>query len=226
MFNAKRLLDQFLGAAGSGPRLPAAMGGGTAGALGGAAPAALAGGIAGLLLGTRAGRRLGGTVLRVGGAAAVGALAWRAYQAWQSGQAAQGEIPPAPEGTPFAPTDPVETEMLSRTLLTAMIAAAKADGTVDAQERAAILGELDRLGLSLDDRDWLAAEFAAPLDLDALVQAATSEAVAVEIYTASLIAIEADTPAEKAYLALLAARLGLAPELVARLDATVASASG
>ncbi len=37
--------------------------------------------------------------------------------------------------------------------------------------------------------------------------------VAVQIYAASLLAIEVDTPAEKAYLEQLADGLGLAPEV-------------
>jgi uncharacterized membrane protein YebE (DUF533 family) len=40
---------------------------------------------------------------------------------------------------------------------------------------------------------------------------------AAEVYAASLLAIEVDSPAERAYLGLLAARLGLADELVASL---------
>jgi uncharacterized membrane protein YebE (DUF533 family) len=48
--------------------------------------------------------------------------------------------------------------------------------------------------------------------------------LAAEVYAASLIAINPDTPAEKAYLAMLAARLNLDPGLVReielRLDAT------
>ena len=45
-----------------------------------------------------------------------------------------------------------------------------------------------------------------------------------EVYLASAIAIEADTPAEQAYLRYLAATLGLEDGLVQHLDAAVASA--
>jgi uncharacterized membrane protein YebE (DUF533 family) len=45
-----------------------------------------------------------------------------------------------------------------------------------------------------------------------------------EVYLASAIAIEADTPAEKAYLRYLGATMGLEDGLVAHLDAAVQSA--
>ena len=64
----------------------------------------------------------------------------------------------------------------------------------------------------------------APLDLDAIVKGASQPEVAVEVYAASLLAIDPDHPAEKAYLQMLAARLGLADELVAEIHRTAAGA--
>ena len=57
-------------------------------------------------------------------------------------------------------------------------------------------------------------ELSAPLNLDAVVAGADTPEHAAEIYAASLVAMDADTPAEKAYLQMLAARLGLEPALV------------
>lgn len=54
-----------------------------------------------------------------------------------------------------------------------------------------------------------------PGDIDAIVKSATSPEIAAEIYLASLLAVDFATPAEKSYLAMLAARLDLAPALVA-----------
>ena len=92
-------------------------------------------------------------------------------------------------------------------LVRAMIAAAKADGTIDADERARIV---DRFGdLDAEERAFLEAEMAAPLDLDGLIGGVTDPALQAEVYAASLMAIDLDTPAEKLYLQLLAAKLGL-----------------
>jgi len=42
--------------------------------------------------------------------------------------------------------------------------------------------------------------------------------LAAELYAASLMAIEVDTPAEKAYLADLASGLGLSPDVARRIE--------
>lgn len=63
-----------------------------------------------------------------------------------------------------------------------------------------------------------------PKSLDDLVAGARDQETAIEVYTASVLAIDADHPAEQAYLQMLAARLGLAPELVAEIRRTAAAA--
>ena len=45
--------------------------------------------------------------------------------------------------------------------------------------------------------------------------------LAAELYAASLMAIEVDTPAEKAYLGKLAAGLGLTPQVTRRIEQMV-----
>jgi uncharacterized membrane protein YebE (DUF533 family) len=57
--------------------------------------------------------------------------------------------------------------------------------------------------------------------VDAIVNSATSPEVAAEIYIASLMAVDVDTPAEKSYLGMLAARLQLPPQLVTELELQV-----
>ena len=60
-----------------------------------------------------------------------------------------------------------------------------------------------------------------PVDMDGIVNSAGSPEVASEIHLASLLAIDTDTAAEKAYLAMLAARLNLPAELVGELHRPV-----
>ena len=57
-----------------------------------------------------------------------------------------------------------------------------------------------------------------------IVAAAKTEEERVELYTASRLAIEPDSRAERGYLDLLAGRLGLADALVDHIEATVSSA--
>lgn len=236
MLDAKRLLDQFLGSE-TGRRLGEKLGGSIDPSqlrnaadrfgLGGSSVggAALASGLAGLLLGSKKGRKLGGSALRIGGMALIGALAYKAFRAWQDGQPASGSAPPAleapPANTPFSPAAEADQQSLGRNLLRAMIAAAKADGHIDASEQARVFAELDKAELDADDKAFVMDELRAPLDIDAVAKAARTPEEAAEIYTASLLAIDVDNAAERGYLALLAARLGLDDKLVEHLHATV-----
>lgn len=236
MFDAKRLLDQFMGGQGGQGGQGGSGGGGDF--LRGAGGGALAGGLAAILLGTKTGRKLGGEALKLGGMAAVGALAYKAYRDWQAGkqpapaapqqQPQQAPVPmlPAPSGTPFNPSTPSEQQTLARHLLRAMIAAAKADGHVDAQEQARIFAEMDKLPLAADDKAFVMDELRAKLDIDAVASAASTPEEAAEIYTASLLAIDVDNAAERGYLGMLAARLKLDDALVAHLQQSVAAATG
>src|SRR5688572_23757089 len=109
MFDAKRLLDQFLGGQagavrgrqpargfgtsplGAGTRgLGGGAGGALGGMLGGSGGAMAAAGIASLLMGGR-GRRMGGSGMNLGGMAAIGMLAYNAYRQWKQSQPAQAQ---------------------------------------------------------------------------------------------------------------------------------------
>ena len=110
------------------------------------------------------------------------------------------------------------------TLVRAMIAAAKADGHIDEEERKKIGDRLSLSGIGSEAEDFVRRELEAPLDLDALVASARTEAQKTELYTASRLAIEPDTRAERGYLDLLAGRLRLADALVDHIEATVSAA--
>lgn len=234
MFDAKSLLDQFIGGQqqgrpgghGSGDLLQQATQ-----ALGGFSGGALTGGLAGLLLGSKGGRKLAGSALTYGGMAIAGALAYRAYQNWQRGKAATtaaaGDTPllPPPADTPFNPTSEAGQQALGRNLLRAMIAAAKADGHIDAAEQSNIFTQMDKLNVRAEDKAFVMDELRKPLDVDAVASAARTPEEAAELYTVSLLAIDVDNPAERAYLSLLAARLKLDDKLVAHLHATIEGAT-
>jgi uncharacterized membrane protein YebE (DUF533 family) len=142
MLDAKRLLDQFMGA---GQNMPTnrgafpqqqdapqggAQGGGPQGGLGemvgglgsmlgnnigGIGGGAVAGGLAALLMGSKSGRKMAGTALQLGGMAVVGALAYKAYQNWQSGKTVtQSTVTQstAPTGQAALPPPPTDTPFL------------------------------------------------------------------------------------------------------------------
>ena len=168
-------------------------------------------GAAGLAAGMLLGRGGFGNLVKIGAVAAVGGLA---YNAWKNHQAQQGGGAPS-EGRFIPPAQAgFQQEELSKTLVRAMIAATKADGQIDAAEKEAIFTKLETMPLGAEEKAFVFDELASPLDINAVVERADTAEHAAEIYTASLVAITADTPAERAYLDALAHKLGLAPGLV------------
>ena len=228
MFDAKKLLDQFLGS-----QVPGA--GGTVRDRAGQVTqlakdnplASIA--IAGVLLGTDSGRKVAGSALKIGSLAAIAGLGYQAYKNYRDGQnpaetaqAGTPELLPPPADSGFHP-EAVSTDF-ALILVRAMIAASRADGHIDDAERARIMDKLKVSGLGADAAQFLEQELANPVDLDAIVAAATTEEQRVELYTASRLAIEPETRAERGYLDLLAGRLGLADALVDHIEATVSAA--
>jgi len=201
------------------------LGGGAASGFAGG----LAGGLASGLLTSKKGRKMAKQALKLGGIAAVGGLAYAAWNRYRDSRGIAGgtALPAAPAalleqavaaGFLPPPTRRGASDELGLVLLRAMIAAARADGKLDGDERGRIF---DRVaGLDLDDAEkaelWSQLEH--PVDMETLVSAATTPERALEIYSASRLAIDADTAAERGYLAMLAGRLGLADELVAAVD--------
>ncbi len=100
-----------------------------------------------------------------------------------------------------------ETEEAAGLMLRAMIQAAKADGGIDAAEKARIL---DTVGADADAGDiaFVEAQLAAPVNAQALA-ADTPPAQRLQVYSASLMTIRVDTEAEAAYLDMLAKALEL-----------------
>lgn len=212
----------------------------------------VAAGLAASMLMGGSGRKMLGQAAKYGAVAAIGGLA---YHAWQnrnkagaadapdqvnSGQAGSGQASPAAavaapmtgsvpmvdadyEAAPVAsaflppPADQAANEALGKALVRAMIAAAKADGKIDAVEKDAIFDRLKAMDLDAEAKAFVFDELTAPLDINAVIAPATTPEIAAEIYAASLVAIEADTAAERAYLQMLAARLELDPGLVAEI---------
>jgi uncharacterized membrane protein YebE (DUF533 family) len=187
------------------------------------------GAIAAVLLGTGTGRAITGSALKLGGMAAIAGLAYKAYQNYQKGEApeptqAEPELLPPPSDTPFHPSQAPQGEAeFALVLVRAMIAAARADGHIDDEERQKIGARLSLSGVGPEAERFMMEELEKPVDLDALVTAAATDEQKVELYTASRLAIEPDNRTERGYLDMLAGRLGLADALVDHIEATVSS---
>jgi uncharacterized membrane protein YebE (DUF533 family) len=166
-------------------------------------------------LGALAGSLLGGGKGAIGGGllAALGSVAFSALQ--KSGQAPQAT---AVAANPLGLDTHEDVQATATLLLRAMINAAKADGQIDAKETGRILGKLQEVGSDASARDFVIAEMGKPLDLNGLVAAVKSPHQAVQVYAASLLAIDVDTPAETKYLAQLAQALKLGPDVIAQIN--------
>ncbi len=228
-----------LGAGSSGGSLTDILGG-LAGALGGgqqtaAAPQAGLGGLGNLGgvvgevlgslgnnkaalggLGALAGALLGGGRSSARGAIGGGGLAMLASLAI----AALRKAGQPPASTPRALLEPQTAEdqqaleQDAEIIVKAMINAAKADGRIDDTEIQKIIGKLQEDGLSEEEKEFFMTEANKPMDIDAVIASAGGQPeMAAQIYSASLLAIEVDTPAEQQYMQQLAQGLGLDPQV-------------
>ncbi|MFB2562862.1 tellurite resistance TerB family protein [Rhizobium sp. IMFF44] len=233
MIDARKLLDQFLGS-----QVP-----GVQGTVRDRATQAInlardnpmaTSAIAGVLLGTKSGRQIAGNALTLGGLAAIAGLGYQAYKNYRDGNQPQPAPQSAPQAEPqflppptdsgFSTSPAVASNDFALSLVRAMIAAARADGHIDDSERQRILGKVQEAGVGSEAEAFFQRELANPVDLDAIVASAKTEEQRVQVYTASRLAIEPDSRAERGYLDLLAGRLGLADALVDHIEATVAGA--
>jgi uncharacterized membrane protein YebE (DUF533 family) len=195
-----------------------------------AAGAAL-GGLGALVLGTRAGRSLAGTALKLGGLALIGGLAYNAYQNYQQGRpplatgrsSEKQTLVPAPEGSGFEPG--AVTDDAARRYIRAIIAAASADGRIDAAEQQKILGGLRQAGLEDAAQQFLAADIVSPANVAELAAGVSSPEEAIQVYTAARLAVDPDTGEEDAFLSALAEALGIDNELAAQVDAAARNAA-
>lgn len=170
--------------------------------------AGAAGALGALLLSGSMGK-FGRKMATLGGIAALGTLA---YQAWQKHGGTTEE-------TKFLPSSDGQKEAFGKANLQAIINAMKADGKIDDSEKAKLYERLQNASLSDDEKAFLLDELQKPIDTGAIIAAATTPELALSLYAASLVAINPDGEAEKAYLADLAQKLNLSAQLVADVHA-------
>jgi uncharacterized membrane protein YebE (DUF533 family) len=180
-------------------------------------------------LGALLGSVLGGGTSSAKGAMAGGTLAMLAGIAFKALTEA-GQSPAAglsgdelPLGL-RAPQTPAERQALESTaqlVVRGMINIAKSDGSVSVEEVQRIIGKIQTAGMDADAQEWLMAELRRPLDLDAFIAEIPSPEVAAEVYSASLLAVDLDTPQERDYLRQFAEKTGLHPIVVQHIHQTL-----
>ncbi|HBC7433822.1 MULTISPECIES: tellurite resistance TerB family protein [Enterobacter] len=157
-------------------------------------PGAL-GGLAGLLVANKSSRKLlakyGTGALLAGGGAIAGTVLWNKYK--DRVRAAHRDEPHYGEHT--SPLD-LRTERL----ILALVFAAKSDGHIDDNERAAIEQQLREAGIEEQGRTLVAQAIEQPLDPQRLALSVKNEEEALELYFLSCAAIDIDHFMERSYL--------------------------
>lgn len=215
----------------------------------------LAGGVAGGMLTSKTGRKVGKSALKVGALAAVGGVAWKAYQSYsqnkqsnvnkaatvtanntptvstftQSSVSNQQPLTYSPQTLSRAEFDSIvddskDDSSEQMVLLRAMITAADADGHIDATERDRIFEQVSTMELSVADKASLFDELRRPLSIEQLVEQVPNSQMAMEVYAASLLAIDETQAASDRFLQQLSKALFLPQELVSALHQQAAAA--
>lgn len=182
------LLGSLAGAAGGASNQSGGVGGLLGSLLGGGQSSQAAGGLGSLL----------GSLTQSSGGGSAGGLGGLLNQAMNN----FGE----PEQTPSA-----EDEQAAGVLLSAMLQAAKADGQIDEEEKAAIMEHLS--DATPDEMAFIQQQFNAPVDPEGLAQSIPN-GMQQQAYAMSLLAIDLDNSQEAQYLDSFAKSLGLDAQTV------------
>ncbi|HBI08759.1 MAG TPA: DUF533 domain-containing protein [Franconibacter pulveris] len=170
-------------------------------------PGAL-GGLAGLLVASKSSRKLlskyGTGALMVGGGAVAGTVLWNKYK---------DKIRAAHQGEPDYGTPVASLDRRAERLITALVFAAKSDGHIDDQERAAIERQLREAGVEGEGRAVVQQAIDQPLDPARLAQDIRDEEEALEIWYLSCAVIDVDHFMERSYLNALGDALKIPQEV-------------
>jgi len=198
--------------------------------------------LAGLLFKGRRKGKLTGNLVKLGGLAVIGGLAYKAYQNQQAPKGPVGEASGAPaalasepdeviaqsalslpETSQFHPVSQTEDDALL--FLRTMVAAAAADGHIDQAERSRIIKGLTEAGIDPEASHWLENEMSSPADVEELAANVNDPDKAAQVYAAARIAIDPDTIQEREFLHQLAEALDLDPAMRSQIDDTAGALS-
>ena len=170
------------------------------------------------LIGTKGGRKLTGVALKLGSVAALGTVAYKGYQNWLEKRNTTGDTV-----KPVHDLDDNDAHQRSKLLITAMVAAANADGNIDDKEQQELKHQILKMHLPKSLAGELEAIIDSPADAQALAAQVTDFEAASEVYIASRLFIgKHSSLTERMYLEQLVAEMELDSELVESLEAQLA----
>ena len=167
----------------------------------------------GALLGALTGNSSSTTLNSVGGGL-MGLLGMMAYKALSNNSSAAPDA-----GVSYKQPSAQQQSSDAEIILTAMIDAAKADGQIDSEELSKIMNSLKNTGTGQEGVNFIISKLQAPMETNKILAAVKNRPdLAVQVYSASLMAINVDTEAERKYLDKLAKAMGLSPEVVRTIE--------
>ena len=173
----------------------------------------------GALLGSLSGGKSNTSLGGLGGGL-MGLLGMMAFKALKN--AGQNPQPMFGMSAAQGAASPQALENNAELIITAMIDAAKADGQVDANELNRITSKIKATGVGQEGMNYIISKLQAPMATDKIVAAVRGRPeLAAQIYSASLMAIEVDTAAERNYLNSLAKAMGLPAEVARNIEQLV-----
>lgn len=174
-----------------------------------------AGGI-GALLGALMGGSRSTTVNSLGGGM-MGLLGMMAYKALKNSMG--GSSSSSANAQAYTPATPQQQASDAEIILLAMIDAAKADGQIDSEEFRKITDSLKNSGVGQEGMNYVLQKLQGPMETAKIVSATRGRPdLAAQVYSASLMAIEVDTDAERMYLSKLANAMGLSPQVIQNIE--------
>ena len=162
----------------------------------------LVGGLAGSLLTSKSGRKIGKNALKLGGVAAVGAIAYGAYKKYVVNKENNTQEFTSAAEKKFLPDEKDEQAMhsIEMLLVKAMLAASRADGQTDIKETQTIINQIRAFNLEEREEGELMRQLSLPVDIEFFTQDINSIELATEVYTVSVLVIDKDNEEERAYL--------------------------
>lgn len=228
--NLQNLFNQFIGAGDStssagnaaqgigdtlsmlGDKLPGGLAGGAA-----------AGGIMALLMSNKTARKYAGKAAGYGGAAVLGGLAYKAYSNWQHDKGKHSTAWSGAEDMrleqreSFTAVD-AQTPDFQLQLIKSMIAAAKADGHIDASEQQRIFNAVEEMDVTMEVKGVIFDLLQQTITVEELAAGMDSIEQKSEVYLVACLVIDVDHPSEQAHLDQLEAALKLPEGLAQQLQ--------
>ncbi len=192
------------------------------GGVGGLLGSAAVGGILGALFTGKGVKKVAEGALKVGGTAAVGALAWKFYQKWSQGnqteqsgtnpqynQNSVGQCSVQETGNQYNQQALPPADSAALLLIEAMVYAARADGHIDDEEKANIHNAVEALLPNREMIEIVDGFLQKPIDPMALASRVQNKEEGYDLYRLSCAAVNIDSFMERSYLDGLANALRL-----------------